>query len=54
MPKVVRASKGRPGVTTKPQDSPTPVDPNASSVIILSPPETISGDEDSNGEEWFV
>ena len=37
MPKVARASKGRPRVTTKPQASPTPVDPNASSLIIPSP-----------------
>ena len=51
MPKVARASKGRPRVTTKPQASPTPVDPNASSMIIPSPPESISGDEDSNGED---
>ena len=51
MPKVARASKGRPRVTTKPQGSPTPVDPNASSIISPSPPEYISGNEDSNGEE---
>ena len=48
---MARASKGRPRVTIKPQASPTPVDPNASSMIILSPPESISGDEDSNGED---
>ena len=51
MPKVARVPKGRPRVTTKPQASPTPVDPNASSMIIPSPPESISGDEDSNGED---
>ena len=51
MPKVAMASKGRPRVTTKPQASPTPVDPNASSMIIPSSPESISGDEDSNGED---
>ena len=51
MPKVARSSKGRTRVTTKPQASPTPVDPNASPMIIPSPPESISGDEDSNGED---
>ena len=51
MPKVARASKGRPRATTKPQASPTPVDPNASSMIIPSPPESISGDDDSNGKD---
>ena len=51
MPKVARVPKGRPRVTTKPQASPTPVDPNASSLIIPYPPESISGDEHSNGED---
>ena len=51
MPKVARVPKGTPRVTTKPQTSPTPVDPNASSMIIPSPHESISGDEDSNGED---
>ena len=51
MPKVVRTSKGRPMLATKPQASPTPVDQNASSMIIQSPPESISGDDDSNGED---
>ena len=51
MPKVARTPKGRPGVTTKPQASPNPVDPSASSMIIPFPPESISGDEDSNGED---
>ena len=51
MPKVARVPKGRPRITTKPQASPTPVDPNTSSMIIPSPPESISGDEDSNGED---
>ena len=51
MPKVARVPKQRPWVTTKPQASPTPVDPNASSLIIPSPPESISGDEDSNRED---
>ena len=37
MPKVARTIKRRPRVTTKPQASPTPVDPNASSLIIPSP-----------------
>ena len=49
MPKVARVPKGRPRVTTKPQASPSPVDPNASSMIIPSPPVSISGDEGSNG-----
>ena len=51
MPKVARVPKGRPRVTTKPQASPTPVDSIASLMIIPSPPESISGDEDSNGED---
>ena len=44
MPKVAR-------VTTKPQDSPTPADPSASSLTVPSPPESISGDSNSNGED---
>ena len=51
MPKVARAPKGSPRVTTKPQDSLTPAVPNASSLTDHSPPESISGDEDSNGED---
>ena len=51
MPKVTRVPKGRPRVTTKPQASPTPVDPNVSLMIIPSPPESTSGVEDSNGED---
>ena len=51
MPKVARVPKGSPRVTTKPQDSPTPADPHASSLTVPSPPESISGDEDSNGED---
>ena len=54
MPKVARVPKGSPRVTTKPQDSPTPADPNASSLTDPSPPESISGDEDSNGEDDLV
>ena len=50
MPKVARVPKGIPRVTTKPQASHTPVNTNASSMIIPSPHEFISGDEDSNGE----
>ena len=42
-PKVARVPKGRPRVTTKPQASPTPVDPNGSSMIILSPQVNIRG-----------
>ena len=49
--KVARVPKGSPRVTTKPQVILTPADPNASSLIVLSPPESISGDEDSNGED---
>ena len=51
MPKVARAPKGSPRVTTKPQDSLTSAVPNASSLTDHSPPESISGDEDSNGED---
>ena len=50
-PKVARAPKGSPRVTTKPQGSPTPGEPSASVLTDHSPPESISGDEDSNGEE---
>ena len=51
MPKVARVPKGSPRVITKPQVGLTPADPNASSSIVPSPPESISGDEDSNGED---
>ena len=54
MPNVARVPKGRPRVTTKPPTSPTPVNQNASSLIIPSPPESLSGDEDSNGEDDLV
>ena len=53
IPQVARAPKGSPRSTTKPQDSPTPVESSASSLTDLSPPESISGDEDSNGENAF-
>ena len=49
-PKVAKVPKGSPRVTTKPQVSLTPADPNAS-LIVPSPLESISGDEDSNGED---
>ena len=51
MTKVDSMPKEIPRVTTKPQVSLTPADPNASSLIVPSPPESISGDEDSNGED---
>ena len=51
MAKVARVPKGSPRVSTKPQVSPTPADPNASSLIVPPPPESISGDEDCNGED---
>ena len=54
IPKVARVPKGSPRVTTKPQDSPTPADPNASSLTDPSAPESISGDEDSNGKDDLV
>ena len=50
-PKVARAPKRSPRVTTKPQGSPTPAKPSASTLTDPSPTESISGDEDSNGEE---
>ena len=52
-PQVARAPKGSPRNTTEPQDGPTPAEPSASSLTDLSPPESISGDEDSNGENAF-
>ena len=52
-PQVARAPRGSPRSTTKPQVSPTPAELNASSLTDLSPPESISGDEDSNGENAF-
>ena len=51
MSKVARAPKGSPKVTTKPRDSLTLAVPSASSLTDHSPPESISGDEDSNGED---
>ena len=51
MHKVAKVPKGSPRVTTKPQASLTPADPNASSLIVPSPTESISGDENSNGED---
>ena len=51
IPQVDRTFKGRPRVTTKPQASPTSVEPNACSFINPSPPESISGDESSNRED---
>ena len=54
IPKVARAPKGSPRVTTKPQHSPTPAEPSSSSLTDLSLPESISGDEDSNGEDDLV
>ena len=53
IPHVTRAPTGSPRITTKPQDSPTPAEPSASSLTDLSPPESLSGDEDSNGENAF-
>ena len=50
-PKVARAPKRSPRVTTKPQGSLTPAEPSASTLTDHFPPESISGDEDSNGEE---
>ena len=52
-PHVARAPKGSPSSTTKPQVSPTPAELSASSLTDLSPPESISGDEDSNAENAF-
>ena len=54
MPKVARVPKGSPRVTIKPQDSLTPAGPYASSLTDPSPPESISGDEDNNGEDDVV
>ena len=52
-PQVARAPKGSPRNTTEPQVSPTPAELSASSLTDLSPPESISGEEDSNGENAF-
>ena len=41
--KVARVLKGSPRVITKPQVSLTPADPNASSLIVPSHPESILG-----------
>ena len=51
MAKVARVPKGSPSVTTKPQDSTTSAGPHASSLTVPSPPESISVDEDSNGDD---
>ena len=42
-PQVARAPKGIPRSTTKPQDSPTPAEPSASSLTDLSPPNLFQG-----------
>ena len=47
-PQVARAPRGSP---TKPQGSPTPAEPSASSMTDHSPPESSLGEEDSNEEE---
>ena len=52
-PKVARAPKGSSRSTTEPHVSPTPAELCASSLTDLSTPESISGDEDSNGENAF-
>ena len=62
MPKVARVPKGRPRSTTKPKSGPTQqkeasvvadasADLKASSMTIPSSPASISGDEDSDGED---
>ena len=50
-PKVARAPKGSPRVTTKPHDSLTPAVPSAFSLPDHSPPESISGDGDTDEED---
>ena len=50
-PKVARAPKRSPRVTTKPQGSHTPAESSASPLTDHSPPESISGDGDSDEEE---
>ena len=50
-PKVARAPKRSPRVTTKPQGSLTPAESSASPLTDHSPPESISGDGDSDEEE---
>ena len=54
MPKVARVPKGHPRVTTKPEDSPTPADPDASYLTDPSPPESNSGEEGSNREDDLI
>ena len=65
MAKVARAPKERPRSTTKPKSGPTQkkeasvvadaaADLKASSMAIPSSPESISGDEDSDGEEMYT
>ena len=65
MPKVARAPKERPRSTTKPKLSPTQqkeasvvtdasADPRASSKTMPFSPESISEDEDSDGEEMYT
>ena len=52
-PQVARAPKGSPESTTEPQVSLTPAELSASSLTDLSPSDSISGEEDSNGENAF-
>ena len=53
-PKVARAPKKSPRVTTKPQGSLTPAESSASPLTDHSPPESISGDGDSDEEEEIM
>ena len=53
-PKVARAPKRSPRVTTKPQGSLTPAESSASPLTDPSPPESISGDGDSDEEEEII
>ena len=52
-PHVARDPKGSPESTTEPQVGLTPAELKASSLTDLSPSESISGEEDSNGENVF-
>ena len=55
IPKVARAPKGSPRVTTKPQDSPTPAEPSAFSLTDLSPPNLFQGMRIVMGRmTWFT
>ena len=52
-PHVARAPKGSPKNTVEPQDDLTPAEPEAFLITDLSPSDSSSEEEDSNGENAY-